>query len=52
MEILEIYSDKKSNERYSEIATDLSSRTRDARVKRYNSTQLAKFQDDVKRVSL
>ena len=51
MEILETYPNEIRAERYKEIVTDLSFRTKDARIKRYNAAQIEKYVEDIKRVS-
>ncbi|MDH3353505.1 MAG: hypothetical protein OEL87_03590 [Nanoarchaeota archaeon] len=51
VEVVETYPDSQSNDRYMAIASDLSARTRDARINRYNIAQARKFADDVNRVS-
>lgn len=52
MEILETYPNDVRVDKYMEIVSDLSFKTMEMRIERYNAAQLRKFQDDVKKVSL
>lgn len=51
MEVLEIYPDDKSNDRYEIIARNLSIRTRDARIKNYGLAQARKTMRDLEELS-
>lgn len=51
IEVLDIYPDDNFQEKYFKIASDLSLRTRDARIKNYKDAQVKKHLDDVKRLN-